>query len=239
MGRLEHAVVSLIAAAALSSAGCVIGGANTGDAAGSWRKAPAAPLSPRERALGIWTGREALVIGGSDAPPCPSGASCGRQARPPLRDGAAFNPRTRSWRRIAAAPVGFDFAEGALVGRTAFVAAPGSDARPGAPSAVLASPIESTATAGGAFAHPPIPSATTRCWPPGVGSSSTTAAVAVATRPATSFGRAKGRGARCPRTRCPAHSPSRWPGPGASSCCSGQPPSGARPTGRRWRVPPR
>lgn len=121
-------------AAALASAGC-----GTGDAgAGSWHKAPAAPLSPREEALGIWTGREALVIGGSDAPPCPGGASCGRQDTPPLRDGAAFNPRTRSWRRIAAAPVGFDFAEGAVVGRTVFVATPGSNARPGAPSAVLA-----------------------------------------------------------------------------------------------------
>ena len=78
------------------------------------------------------------MIGGSDAPPCPPGAACGRQDTPPLGDGAAFNPRTRSWRRIADAPVGFDFADGAVVGRTVFVATPGSDARPGAPSAVLA-----------------------------------------------------------------------------------------------------
>jgi hypothetical protein len=132
------AVVLLVAAAGVSSAGCGFGGSDTAEEAGSWRKAPAAPLSPREQALGIWTGREALVIGGSDAPPCPPGASCGRQDTPPLRDGAAFNPLTGSWRRIADAPVGFDFAEGAVVGRTVFVATPGSEARPGAPSAVLA-----------------------------------------------------------------------------------------------------
>jgi hypothetical protein len=139
---LRSAATPLIAAAVLSSVAFGIGATGTADAPGSWRKAPAAPLSPREQALGIWTGREALVIGGSDARPCAPGASCGRRDAPPLRDGAAFNPRTRSWRRIAAAPVGFDFAEGAVIGRTVFVATTGSDARPGAPSAVLAYRID-------------------------------------------------------------------------------------------------
>lgn len=131
-------VVSLVAVAGLSLAGCGFGGSDTAEPAGSWRQAPAAPLSPREQAFGIWTGREALVVGGSDAPPCPPGAACGRLDTAPLRDGAAFNPRTRSWRRITDAPVGFDFAEGAVVGGTVFVATPGSEARPGAPSAMLA-----------------------------------------------------------------------------------------------------
>jgi hypothetical protein len=58
--------------------------------------------------------------------------------KPPLRDGAAFNPRTRRWRRIADAPVGFDFAESAVVGRTVYIATPGNETTPGAPSAVLA-----------------------------------------------------------------------------------------------------
>ena len=132
------ALVLLVVGVGASSAGCGLGGSETNDAAGSWRKAPASPLSPREQALGVWTGREVLVIGGSDAPPCPSGASCVPQTKPPLADGAAFNPRTRSWRRIADAPVGFEFADGAVVGHTVFVATPGNDSRPGAPSAVLA-----------------------------------------------------------------------------------------------------
>ena len=132
------AVVLVMAAAGLSSAGCGFGGSDAAEAAGSWHRAPAAPLSPRELAVAVWTGREALIVGGSDAPPCPPGASCGILETPPLRDGAAFNPRKRSWRRIADAPVGFDFAEGAVVGHTVFIAAPGSDSRPGAPSAILA-----------------------------------------------------------------------------------------------------
>jgi len=114
------------------------GGSDAANASGAWRKAPDSPLSPREHAFGIWTGRESLVIAGSDGPPCPPGASCRAQKRPPLRDGAAFNPRTRAWRRIADAPVGFEFADGAVVGRTVFIATPGNDSRPGSPPAVLA-----------------------------------------------------------------------------------------------------
>jgi hypothetical protein len=140
-GRLT-AVVLLVAAAGVAWVVTGAGRSKTAEAAGSWRKAPPAPLSPREHAVGAWTGREALIVGGSDAPPCPPGASCGRQRTPPLRDGAAYDPRTRSWRRIAEAPVGFDFADSAVVGRTVFVATPGSDARPGAPSAVLAYRVE-------------------------------------------------------------------------------------------------
>ena len=88
--------------------------------AAGWERAPAPPLSPRELATGVWTGSEALVIGGSDGPPCPPNAGCTEPSHP-LRDGAAFDPRTRSWRRIARAPVAFDFAETAVVGRTAYL----------------------------------------------------------------------------------------------------------------------
>jgi hypothetical protein len=85
-----------------------------------WERLPAPPLEPRENATGIWTGTEALIVGGSAGPPCPPNAEC---VAPPkrLRDGAAFDPATRSWRRIRRAPVAFDFAETAVVGGTAYL----------------------------------------------------------------------------------------------------------------------
>ena len=106
--------------------------------AAGWERAPSPPLQPRESAIGLWTGRDALIIGGSAAPPCPPNASCVAPDEPPLRDGAAFDPRTRTWRRIARAPVGFEFAYGAVVGRTAYLNIPGSPGRPRAPRAFLA-----------------------------------------------------------------------------------------------------
>ena len=102
-----------------------------------WQRAPAPPLQPRESAIGLWTGSEALIIGGSAAAPCPSNASCDAPDEPPLRDGAAFDPRTRTWRRLARAPVGFEFAQRAVVGRTAYLSVPGSPVRPRAPRAFL------------------------------------------------------------------------------------------------------
>ena len=105
--------------------------------AAGWQRAPAPPLQPRESAIGLWTGSEALIIGGSAAAPCPSNASCDAPDEPPLRDGAAFDPRTRTWRRLARAPVGFEFAQGAVVGRTAYLSIPGSPVRPRAPRAFL------------------------------------------------------------------------------------------------------
>jgi hypothetical protein len=127
-----------LAIAVFLSAGCGASERVDPAASGAWRKAPSPPLSPRESARAVWTGHEVLVVGGSDAPPCPPGAQCRATRRLPLRDGAAYNPRTRAWRPIADAPVGFDFAEAAVVGGTAFIATPGNDSRPGSPPAVLA-----------------------------------------------------------------------------------------------------
>ncbi len=116
-------------------------GSDTG-AASSWRAVPASPLSPREGALGLWTGDEALLIGGSDAPPCPPNADCTAPDIPPLADGAAFDPRTGTWRRIADAPVPFDWAQGLVLDGTAFLWIPGSLGRPNADPAFLAYRIE-------------------------------------------------------------------------------------------------
>ena len=94
----QCAVVALVA-------GCGFGGSAEIESGGSWERLPDAPLSPREMAVGVWTGSEALILGGSDAPPTPPGASGDSEPQPALRDGAAFNPGTRSWRLIASAPV--------------------------------------------------------------------------------------------------------------------------------------
>jgi hypothetical protein len=140
-------VVLLAASTALLTAGCGAAGSSgtrSGDAGGanSWQAVPAGPLSPREGALGLWTGEEVLLIGGSDARPCPPNASCVPPDVPPLADGAAFDPQTGGWRRIADAPVPFEWAQGLVVGETAYLWAPGSSGRPNAPSAFLAYRID-------------------------------------------------------------------------------------------------
>lgn len=108
----------------------------------AWRALPDGPLSPRESAAGIWTGEEVLVIGGSDAPPCPPNAGCVAPDVPPLADGAAYDPAAGSWRRLAAAPVAFEWAQPVLIGSTAYLWISGSPGRPGAPRAFLAYRIE-------------------------------------------------------------------------------------------------
>jgi hypothetical protein len=110
--------------------------------AGAWQELPAPPLGPRENALGLWTGREVLLVGGSDASPCPPTAECNAPDVSPLADGAAFDPRTGAWREIADAPVPFGWAEGVVLGQTAYVWIPGSPGRPGAERAFLAYRIE-------------------------------------------------------------------------------------------------
>lgn len=107
-------------------------------ASGHWELLPEPPLSPREHAVGAWTGREVVLVGGSDAPACPPNASCAPATTPPLRDGVAFDPATRSWRRIARAPIGFDWADGnAAVASRIYLLVPGDRTRPGAPRAFL------------------------------------------------------------------------------------------------------
>ena len=62
----------------------------------TWRKLPTAPLSLRRDASGTWTGRELVVAGGYKlALPGPSSY---------FRDGAAYNPATGKWRKIAPMP---------------------------------------------------------------------------------------------------------------------------------------
>ncbi len=61
-----------------------------------WRPLPGAPLSPRHGAVGVWTGAELVVWGGAGQP----GRSPGT-----FSDGAAYDPVTDRWRRLAPAPL--------------------------------------------------------------------------------------------------------------------------------------
>ncbi|MFM2077441.1 MAG: hypothetical protein RJA49_1331, partial [Actinomycetota bacterium] len=67
-----------------------------------WTPAAQSPLSPRNEAQGVWTGREVLVFGGTTQPQCPvcDYASSGDT----LHDGAAYDPSTDSWRIISSLP---------------------------------------------------------------------------------------------------------------------------------------
>ena len=76
-----------------------------GPARGQWVRTADSPLSARNYAALAWTGKEILVFGGQQFF-CPATASCIAPTTPPLRDGAAYNPLTDSWRKIADAPAG-------------------------------------------------------------------------------------------------------------------------------------
>jgi hypothetical protein len=58
---------------------------------GHWTSAPPAPIAARRGASMVWTGKEFIVWGGN-----PNDFSA------PFADGAAFDPRTSTWRPIAA-----------------------------------------------------------------------------------------------------------------------------------------
>lgn len=64
-------------------------------AGGHWSALPSAPIPPRRDASVVWTGKELLVWGGASGP---HGARL-------HADGAAYNPATRTWRRLPPAPI--------------------------------------------------------------------------------------------------------------------------------------
>ncbi|HXV33473.1 MAG TPA: hypothetical protein VD769_05650 [Gaiellaceae bacterium] len=127
-----------LTAGAVLATGVVVAVAGTGADRSAWRELPAPPLSPREYPTGFWTGQEVVLVGGSDAPPCPPNADCVGPTVPPLADGAAYDPLTDIWRAIADAPVRFSWADAVVVGSTAYLLIPGEPDRPEAPNAFLA-----------------------------------------------------------------------------------------------------
>jgi N-acetylneuraminic acid mutarotase len=62
----------------------------------TWTKLPTAPLQVRRGAMGAWTGKELVVAGGV----VPVSGSRFRH----FRDAAAYDPATRTWRRLAPMP---------------------------------------------------------------------------------------------------------------------------------------
>jgi hypothetical protein len=123
-------VAVLAAVGTIPVAGCGSADSQRTERAGSWREAPAPPLSAREWAVGVWTGREALVIGGNDGPVYAPNYDGPTVETPPRRDGAAFNPRTRSWRPIADAPIGIENSSGVAVGGSVYIGVPADPERP-------------------------------------------------------------------------------------------------------------
>jgi hypothetical protein len=132
----------LLTATALATASCGQSVTPPGEPTGGWRRVDGVPLSPRENAVGAWTGDEVLLFGGSDARPCPPNASCVPPKEPPLADGAAYRPATGQWRKLPKAPVGFDFAESVLIGRTLYVWASELRGQPEGSAAFLAYQIK-------------------------------------------------------------------------------------------------
>ena len=67
----------------------------------SWSHPPTGPLGGRRGAIAVWDGKEFIVAGGEGlVPPAPDPKA--KLTR--FRSGAAYNPKTRSWRSIASMP---------------------------------------------------------------------------------------------------------------------------------------
>ncbi len=126
--RRAPALLALLALLALAACG--------GDDAAGWERVETPPLSPRVAAVTFSAGTEAFVVGG-DTEPCHPAASCVMPRVPPLADGAAFDAATGTWRRIADAPVPFEWAEVEVFGDSAYLWITGS-VRPGTSTAFLA-----------------------------------------------------------------------------------------------------
>jgi len=90
-----------------------------------WSALPAAPLPARHSAHAFWSGNEVLLLGGSDARPCPPDADCPPPEEPPLRDGAIFNRAAGTWRHMTVAPVPLGQASGALLDGVLYLWVPG------------------------------------------------------------------------------------------------------------------
>lgn len=72
-------------------------------ATNSWRALPPSPLLGRH-AAGVWTGTEMIIAGGEGYKQAPDEPSFTLQ-RVHFADAAAYNPSTRSWRKLPSMPV--------------------------------------------------------------------------------------------------------------------------------------
>lgn len=94
---------------------------------GTWRTLAPSPLGARYASSAVWTGREMLVLGGTDQP-CPDNARC--IPTDGLADGAAYDPAADTWRPVADAPLPFTGASVVWTGDVALVFATGDGSDP-------------------------------------------------------------------------------------------------------------
>jgi hypothetical protein len=116
----------ILAALAVAAIGTACARATSPDsqpleASPGWVEVPGSPLSPRFGSHAFWVGQEILVLGGSASDPCPPTAACLPPSELPLRDGAALDPETGTWRTIAPAPVPLGWASGAVLGDVLYI----------------------------------------------------------------------------------------------------------------------
>ncbi|WP_435744443.1 hypothetical protein [Nocardioides sp. SYSU DS0663] len=124
-------VTALLLASLLAGCGRAVGDGPAGSAdpahpsgagPGRWTALPAPPLSPREAPVAAMVDGEAVFVGGYGGPPCPATAACRYGEPGERRDGAAWNPSTGTWRRIADAPVSVPlWAPSAVIGTQLYV----------------------------------------------------------------------------------------------------------------------
>ncbi|WP_426595202.1 hypothetical protein ACPPVS_06445 [Cellulomonas sp. McL0617] len=88
---------------------------------GGWQTVTNSPLSARQYPSVTWVVDRFIVVGGDDGPPCPRNASCVLPLGSALRDGAAFDPATGLWQRIADAPTPILTEDDAVLGSTLYV----------------------------------------------------------------------------------------------------------------------
>jgi hypothetical protein len=83
-----------IALVTLAVAPAAVAAASSTQLSGSWRRLPAAPIAPNSGLTSVWTGKQLLLFG-RDERHDKTGAVTSRVAV-----GAAFDARTRTWRRL-------------------------------------------------------------------------------------------------------------------------------------------
>jgi hypothetical protein len=85
----------------------------------SWREIAPSPLAGRSWAAGQWTGTEVVIWGGADGHAADDGV---------MRDGAAYDPTTDTWRSIAQAPISTPILDSAWTGTEMLVFGEGASA---------------------------------------------------------------------------------------------------------------